>query len=85
MDSHCVSAGSALGSLLAFPVTSSSMSWLSQSSASISPSLTQSAQSLSSAIGKRKLLSARKLLQGGNDPPAGGVRGSGCGTWCYGR
>ena len=82
------SAASELHSLVAFPVGGGSTSWLSQLSSSVSSSLVQQAQSLLSAIGsKRKLLSAtgsRKLLQGA-DPPAGGVRGSGCGSWCYGR
>jgi len=81
-------AGSQLDSLVAFPVAGGSTSWLSQLSSSVSSSLVQQAQSLLSAIGgNRKLLSAtgsRKLLQA-NEPPAGGVKGSGCGSWCYGR
>ena len=68
---------------MAFPVTSGSTSWLGQLSSSVSSSLVQQAQSLLSAIGKkRKLLSVtggRKLLQG-NDPPGGGVK-SNPGSW----
>ena len=64
---------------MAFPVCSGSTSWLSLLSTSLSSSLAQQAQSLLSATrGKRKLLQSY-------DPPAGGVKGSGCGSWCYGR
>ena len=81
-------AGSALDSLVAFPVASNSTSWLNLLESSFGSRLAQQAQSLFSEAGKqRKLLSmtgSRVLLQG-RDPPAGNVRGSGCGSWCYGR
>ena len=82
-----VTAGTSLNSLVAFPVSGGSTSWLSQLSSSVSTSLVQQAQSLISAIGKRKLLAAaasRKLLQGG-EPPGGGVKGSGCRSMQAGR
>ena len=83
-----VLAGSALDSLLAFPVANGSTSWLSLLDSTFRSSLMQQAQSLFSEAGRqRKLLSttgSRGLLQR-NDPPAGSVKGSGCGSWCYGR
>ncbi len=36
------------------------------------------------AGGALSAAAGRKLLQV-RDPPAGGVKGSGCGSWCYGR
>ncbi len=87
-DAGRVLAGSALDSLLAFPVANGSTSWLSLLDSSFSSSLMQQAQSLLLEAGRqRKVLSnmGRRALLQRNEPPAGGVKGSGCGSWCYGR